>query len=53
MSGIVWPVQGEFYLQFSLITTALKPEYKYIFIAGAALILLALLRNVIAPSLKS
>ncbi len=53
MSGIVYPMQGQFYIQSSLITTDLRPAYFYLFIAGAALILLALLRNVIAPSFKS
>lgn len=53
MTGIVWPMEGEFFIQFSLITTDLKPAYYYMFAAGAVLVLLALLRGVIAPSLKS
>jgi hypothetical protein len=52
MSGIVWPMQGQFYIQASLITTDLKPALAYLVIAGGALVLLALLRPAVAPSLN-
>ena len=53
LAGPEYPMQGRFYIKFSLITTTLKPAYFGIYIAGAALILLALLRDVIAPPPKS
>jgi hypothetical protein len=48
-----YPLQGMVYFQSSLITTSFKPVYYAMFIAGAALVLLALLRNIIAPALRA
>jgi hypothetical protein len=48
-----YPMQGKFLIHFSIVTTTLKPMYFDAYAAGLALILLALLRDIIAPALRS